>query len=348
MTVNNLNSANKKKVYIAYTGGTIGMKKSVYGYIPVAGYITDVLNSLTELQRPEMPKFDVKEYSPVIDSSNMSPADWQYIADDIKANYQNYDGFVVLHGTDTMAYTASALSFMFDNLAKPIIVTGSQIPLSEIRSDGQHNLLNALYLVAHHPIAEVGLFFNNYLYRGNRCTKSDSAGFNAFSSPNYSELAISGIDIQVEPHRIQTESAIQSAAELMVNQITEQPIGVVSLYPGISSKVIANILAQPVNALIIQSYGVGNAPDNPDILYELKQATERGVIVVNRSQCYRGAVDMDGYATGNALKQIGVLSARDMTLESCLAKLHFILSLSLPYEQSVSLFNTNLKGEMSC
>ena len=334
-----------KKVYIAYTGGTIGMKKSPQGYIPVEGYITDVLNSMEELNRPEMPEFTIKEYCPLLDSSNMTPSDWQLIADDIKHHYQDFDAFVVLHGTDTMAYTASALSFMLENLGKPVIVTGSQIPLSQIRSDGLHNLLNALYLAAHYPIAEVGLFFNNRLYRGNRATKADADGFNAFESPNYPALVEAGIHIEVNQRALLPQE--QQSGELQVVNIKDQPIGVVSLYPGISHLVIANILAQPVNALIIQSYGVGNAPENPELLKEIAAANDREILVVNRTQCHSGSVDMEGYATGNALKQAGVLSAYDMTLEACLTKIHHLLSQNLPFAEVRKRFSENLKGEMT-
>ncbi len=339
-----------KKIYIAYTGGTIGMKKSSQGYIPVEGYITDVVNSLPELFRAEMPEFVIKEYCPVIDSSNMSPNDWQFIADDIKAQYNNFDGFVVLHGTDTMAYTASALSFMFSNLEKPVIVTGSQIPLSEIRSDGQANLLNSLYLAAHYPIPEVSLFFNNHLYRGNRTTKADSTGFNAFESPNFAPLAKAGIHITLDEGKVQepvVRTTKNSDCTLVVNSITEQPVGVITLYPGISHLVIKNLLAQPVNALIIQSYGVGNAPQNKALIAEIANAHQREILVVNRTQCFRGHVNMDGYATGHVLKDAGALSAADMTLEACLTKLHFILSQDISYQERRDLFNTNLKGERS-
>lgn len=334
-----------KKVYIAYTGGTIGMKKSPQGYIPVEGYITNVLNSMEELNRPEMPEFTIKEYCPLLDSSNMTPSDWQLIADDVKHHYADYDAFVVLHGTDTMAYTASALSFMLENLGKPVIVTGSQIPLSQIRSDGLHNLLNALYLAVHYPIAEVGLFFNNRLYRGNRATKADADGFNAFESPNYPALVEAGIHIEVNQRALLPQQS--QPDELQVINIKDQPIGVVSLYPGISHLVIANILAQPVNALIIQSYGVGNAPENPELLKEIAAANEREILVVNRTQCHSGSVDMEGYATGNALKQAGVLSAYDMTLEACLTKIHHLLSQNLPFAEVRKRFSENLKGEMT-
>lgn len=338
-----------KKIYIAYTGGTIGMKKSPQGYIPVEGYITDVLNSMEELNRPEMPEFTIKEYCPLLDSSNMTPSDWQLIADDIQQHYSEYDAFVVLHGTDTMAYTASALSFMLEDLDKPVIVTGSQIPLSQIRSDGSHNLLNALYLAAHYPIPEVGLFFNNRLYRGNRATKADADGFNAFDSPNYPALVEAGIHIEVNEKALLSPANTSTGKSDIVKvvNIKDQPIGVVSLYPGISHLVIANILAQPVNALIIQSYGVGNAPENPELLKEISQATKREILVVNRTQCHSGSVNMEGYATGNALKQAGVLSAYDMTLEACLTKIHHLLSQNLPFEEVRSRFSQNLKGEMT-
>jgi L-asparaginase len=341
-------TSDKKRIYIAYTGGTIGMKKSPNGYIPVEGYITDVLNSMTELNRPEMPEFTISEFSPVLDSSNMAPNDWQNIANDIHKNYHDYDGFVVLHGTDTMAYTASALSFMLDNLDKPVIVTGSQIPLSEIRSDGLHNLLNALYIAANYPISEVSLFFNNRLYRGNRATKADADGFNAFDSPNFPPLINAGIQIDLNSTALNANKAFKHITNSFnVINIKDQPIGVVSLYPGISHLVIKNILAQPVNALIIQSYGVGNAPENKALLNEIKNANERGILVVNRTQCHRGSVDMAGYATGKALQEAGVLSAYDMTLEACLTKIHHLLSQDLPFNTVRELFSQSLKGEMT-
>ena len=170
----------KKSIYVAYTGGTIGMQRSDHGYIPVSGHLQRQLALMPEFHRPEMPDFTIHEYAPLMDSSDMTPEDWQHIADDIRDHYDQYDGFVILHGTDTMAFTASALSFMLENLGKPVIVTGSQIPLAELRSDGQINLLNALYVAANYPINEVSLFFNNRLYRGNRTTKAHADGFDAF------------------------------------------------------------------------------------------------------------------------------------------------------------------------
>lgn len=335
----------KKHIYVAYTGGTIGMKKSPNGYIPVEGYISDVVNSMTELKRDEMPSFTIKEYTPLLDSSNMTPNEWQLIADDIQQNYDNYDGFVVLHGTDTMAYTASALSFMFNNLTKPVIITGSQIPLSQIRSDGLHNLLNSLYLAAHYPINEVTLFFNNQLFRGNRATKADADGFNAFASPNYPPLATTGI--QIEMNVVANTPNTINQSPFSVTPIQHQPVGVISLYPGISAKVIANILSQPLKALVIQSYGVGNAPEDSELLKEISNANDREIIIVNRTQCHRGSVDMEGYATGHALQSAGVVSAFDMTLEASLTKLHHLLSRNLTFEQLKQYFVTSLKGELS-
>lgn len=339
-----MNTENRKSIYIAYTGGTIGMVKSNLGYIPKAGFMTDYLNGLSELQRPEMPKFSVHEYDPLIDSSDMSPSDWQRIADDIKDNYDDYDGFIILHGTDTMAYTASALSFMFENLSKPVIVTGSQIPISELRSDGQSNLLNALHIAASYPINEVTLFFNNTLLRGNRCTKSHADGFEAFSSPNFPPLLKAGININLSGVAQLDKKASQP---FMVHSITQQPVGIVMLYPGISAEVIRNILKQPVNALILLTFGVGNAPQDPEMLQELTQATERGVVIINLTQCLAGKVNMGGYATGNALARAGVLSGYDMTVEAALAKLHFLLSQDLATDAIRSLMQQDIHGELT-
>jgi len=186
----------KKFIYIAYTGGTIGMQKSKHGYVPMSGCLQKHLIKMPEFHSSEMPNFFIKEYNPLIDSSNMTPTEWQKIANDIKKNYHKYDGFIILHGTDTMAYTASALSFILENLGKPVILTGSQIPLSEIRSDGRQNLLNSLFITANYPICEVTLFFNYKLYRGNRTTKSHADGLNAFSSPNLKPLLKVGMTIQ--------------------------------------------------------------------------------------------------------------------------------------------------------
>ncbi|MCW8108630.1 asparaginase [Alteromonas ponticola] len=333
----------RKHIYVAYTGGTIGMRPSKQGYVPAAGYLSETLAKMPEFHRAEMPKFTVHEYEHLIDSSDMSPSDWQRIADDIAEHYVQYDGFIILHGTDTMAYTASALSFMLENLDKPVIVTGSQIPLAELRSDGQVNLLNALYIAANYPIPEVSLFFNNRLLRGNRSRKVDADGFNAFDSPNFPPLLEAGIHIRVKAGRV----AHSTNEKLVVSPVSSQPIGMVSLYPGISAEVIKNTLQQPVNALILLSYGVGNAPQQPALLKQLRYAQERKIVVLNCTQCLRGKVNMSGYATGNALQEVGVLSGSDMTPEAALAKLHYLLSKSLNFATLKAQLVANLRGELS-
>lgn len=333
----------KKRIYVAYTGGTIGMQPSDHGYIPVAGFLANTVRNMPEFHRPEMPEFVIHEYDTLIDSSDMTPAHWMQIATDIQSHYQEYDGFIILHGTDTMAFTASALSFIFKDLKKPVIVTGSQIPLAQLRSDGQTNLLNALYIAANYPIAEVTLFFNNKLLRGNRSRKTDADGFDAFTSPNFPVLLEAGINIElkngiiVEPQH----------HDLEIQEITPQPVGVITLYPGISELVLRNTLQQPVKALILLSYGVGNAPQNTAVLNELKAASDNEILVVNCTQCVHGKVNMQGYATGHALQDVGVVSGMDMTPEAALAKLHYLLSCGAGFADARMMVNRDLKGELS-
>lgn len=336
-------SKSVRSIYVAYTGGTIGMQKTDNGFVPVAGFLTDCVKGMPEFYHTEMPSFVIHEYCPLIDSSNMTPQDWQMIANDIKANYQDYDGFVILHGTDTMAYTASALSFMLKGLTKPVIVTGSQIPLAQLRSDGQTNLLNSLYIAANYPIAEVCLFFNNKLFRGNRSTKAHADGFDAFASPNFPLLLEAGIKINLKAGKI----AVADDKPLEVVTISPQPIGVVTLYPGIATDIFNNMLQQPVKALILLSFGVGNAPQDPQLLATLKQADERGIVLVNLTQCFQGKVNMGGYATGNALANAGVISGSDMTVEAALAKLHYLLSINLTPAEIKAAMLQDLVGELT-
>lgn len=334
----------KKNIYIAYTGGTIGMKKSKHGYIPMSGYLQKQLLKMPEFYSEEMPNFIIKEYQPLIDSSNMTPIEWQIIAYDIEKNYQKYDGFIILHGTDTMAYTASALSFILENLEKPVIITGSQIPLSEIRSDGRQNLLNSLLMAANYPINEVTLFFHYRLYRGNRTTKSHSDSLDAFSSPNLKPL----LEIGVKIPYIYKEKTKKNQKKLKVYQIKPQPISIITIYPGISRKVIQNFLLYPVKALILCTYGIGNAPQNRDFLNELHTAYEKKhIIIVNLTQCASGRVDMNGYSTGSSLIKVGVISGYDLTIESALTKLHFLLSQNISKEKIRFQMQNNLRGELT-
>jgi L-asparaginase len=342
---NDVNASQQKHIYIAYTGGTIGMQSSEKGFVPVAGFLSDTLAKLPEFHRVEMPKFTVHEYDTLIDSSDMVPADWCIIAKDIQDNYEKYDGFIILHGTDTMAYTASALSFMFENLAKPVIITGSQIPLAQLRSDGQANLLNALYIAANYPIQEVTLFFNNSLFRGNRARKVNADGFHAFDSPNCHSLLDAGIHIK--PH-VDIAPLPLTTEPLRVANIQSQAVGMLTLYPGMSTELLVNVLQQPVKALILLTYGVGNAPSDKALLAQLKHAAEQEILVVNCTQCLRGKVDMSGYANGKLVEQTQTLSGKDMTPEAALAKLHYVLSQAdLNFSQQQALMRSNLRGEMS-
>ena len=333
----------KKRIYIAYTGGTIGMKPSTSGFVPVDGYLTETIANMPDFFHEDMPEFEIKEYSPLIDSANVSPEVWQFIAQDIQARYDEFDGFIVLHGTDTMSYTASALSFMFENLSKPIIITGSQIPLSQLRTDGRINLLNSLYIAAHYPINEVCLFFNNQLFRGNRTTKQYADGFDAFVSPNLAPLVEAGIEIK----KLSKLPTVAPVEQLEVRSIEVQSIAILHLFPGLNWEVLDNLLKSPLQALVLLTYGVGNAQQDAQLLETLKRASERGIIIVNCSQCLKGAVNMQGYATGHALSEAGVISGGDMTTETVIAKLYYLLSQSLPHAQLIELFQTDLRGELS-
>jgi L-asparaginase len=337
----------KKRVYIAYTGGTIGMKQVGGNYLPISNYLQEEMAAIPAFSHPSLPAYTIQEYTPLLDSPNMTPADWSRIARDVCSRYDEYDGFIVLHGTDTMAYTASALAFMVDGLSKPIIVTGSQIPLCEIRNDAQDNLITALMLAASDfAIPEVTLYFNSRLLRGCRAVKIDADGFDAFASPNFPPLAIVGVEIEVNSHLVR--QAQQDAGGLHLQEITEPGVGALRLFPGISADVLENMLRPPLRGLVLETYGAGNAPTNDGrFLDVLAAAAGRGVVIVNCTQCLRGTVDLTKYATGTALAKAGVIGGFDMTAEAALTKLAFLLSIKEDPEQVKKQMQQNLRGELT-
>ena len=338
--------AKRKKIYIAYTGGTIGMKKTKDGYRPLAGFLSRLMDAMPELRDPRIPSFEIHEYTPLIDSSNMSPRLWLHIARDIATHCEAFDGFVVLHGTDTMAYTASALPFMLQGLAKPVILTGAQIPLCEIRNDARENLVTAMMIAADYAIPEVCLFFGHQLLRGNRSVKINANGFDAFSSPNFPALGTAGVGIDIRWDLVLPPP--DKPAPVAVKAFTESRVAALRLFPGISAHVVRNILAPPIKGLVLETYGVGNAPDNdPDLLDVFKKACERGVVVVNCTQCLKGTVRPNAYATGSALERTGVISGYDMTAETALTKMFHLFSLNLTVDQVKAQMQVNLRGELT-
>jgi len=336
----------KKRVYIAYTGGTIGMRRMKHGYAPARGYLQEQMSAMPELRRSEMPEFVVEEFEPLLDSSNMTPRNWIEVAEAIHQNYTQYDGFVVLHGTDTMAYTASALPFFLSGLRKPVIITGSQIAMCEVRNDARQNLIAALLLAANSQIPDECLCFGAQLLRGCRSMKVHSDGLDAFASPNYPPLGEIGIDIVLYPERFRSPPPEGTA--LRVAPLNQKAVGVMRLFPGISAQVARNLLQPPLEGLVLETYGAGNAPDNdPEFLEAIVEACERGVVIVNCTQCMRGAVHPDAYETGSALARAGVVPGYDITVEAALAKLFFLLGSQQSVEAVRSHMGEDLCGEMT-
>jgi L-asparaginase len=335
-----------KRIYVAYTGGTIGMAPRADGYAPRAGFLGQQLAAMPELYHPSLPAFELDEYDPLLDSANMVPGDWVRIAQDIARRYNDYDGFVVLHGTDTMAYSASALSFLLPGLAKPVILTGAQIPLCELRTDARENLIAALLLAAGEPIPEVCLFFGGRLLRGCRSVKVNASGFDAFDSPNYPPLGVAGIDLAINwplVRRLEPAAIFKPLQPRL-----DTTVGALRLFPGISAQVVRNMLQPPLQGLVLEAYGTGNAPDrNRDLLTAIAEATERGVVIVDCTQCLRGTVDLEAYATGAALARAGVISGYDLTAEAALAKLFCLLGAGHSPEETRALMQQDLAGELT-
>ena len=336
-------------VLLIYTGGTIGMKED-----PVDQTLRPFDFGSLMQEVPELRKFalqiDSCTFDPLIDSSDIEPGMWKKLADMIQKHYDAYDGFVVLHGTDTMAYSASALSFMLENLSKPVIFTGSQLPIGRPRTDGKENLISSVEIAAAREedgsatVPEVCIFFNDLLLRGNRCTKVDAGGFDAFRSPNLPPLGEAGIDIRYNRDIIRRPDG----GPFSVNTEMDTAVSILKVHPGITERVVEDILlGRRTRAVIIETYGCGNAPSRDWFLDIVRESSSRGKVLLNVTQCMRGGVNMDLYATGRALKEAGVLSGGDITTESALGKLFFLMGKSDDNEYVKAHLEKDLRGEIS-
>ena len=339
---------NKSSILMIYTGGTIGMKTD-----PLVGALRpfDFAQILDEV--PELGKFagtlDSYSFDPLIDSSDIDPAMWQKMASLIAEKYDDYDGFVVLHGTDTMSYSASALSFMLDGRSKPVIFTGSQLPVGAPRTDGKENLVSAVEIASARcadgsaRVPEVAIYFGSYLMRGNRTMKVNAESFEAFRSPNLEPLAESGINIRYNDRIIRK----CSGEPLKVSLGLDTRVSILKIHPGITPQVVRNILLGPeTRAVIIETYGAGNAPSASWFMDMVREAAA-SKILVNVTQCASGTVDMDLYATGKQMKEAGVISGRDSTTEAMLAKLFHLLGSGLSDDEVKAALAVSLRGEIS-
>jgi len=331
------------RILIVNTGGTIGMVRTENGYAPRAGYLGTLLSGIAELRAPEMPAWDLLEMSPLLDSSNMTVREWNEIAERIADRYDRYDGFVILHGTDTMAYTASALSFMLEGLAKPVVLTGSQIPLCELRSDGRDNIITSLLIAAGARVHEVCLYFGGRLLRGNRAMKYSADGLLAFVSPNYPALAEAGIAIQYRGGALAPQ-----AGPLHLQRLENVPIGVLKVFPGIQFELFDSIMTERLRGIVIETFGAGNIPGDANALLPIiRRAGANGTVLVVCSQCPQGTVSLGAYETSSALKRAGAVSGRDMTTEAAVAKLYYLFSCGYDRDRIKAEMERDLRGELT-
>ncbi|WP_260625653.1 asparaginase [Hymenobacter sediminicola] len=336
-------------VLVIYTGGTVGMAYNKRGELVPMNF-EQIRKKMPELRQLNM-QVEVQSLSQPIDSSNVTIADWLRIAALIQGNYARYDGFVVLHGTDTMAYSAAALSFLLENLGKAVVFTGAQVPVGRIRTDARRNLITALEIAAaRHPMArtvrvpEVCIFFNDVLIRGNRAKKVESQQYNAFRSENYPPLARAGIELDFDDKQIR----LLPAAHLHAHQRLDDRVTILPLFPGITERMVrAQLEAADLRGAIIETYGSGNAPTAPWFLQCLREATDRGVQLLNVSQCEEGRVMQGRYETSAYLTDLGVLGGDDITREAAITKLMFVLGLERSAAETRRLLTHDLRGEIT-
>jgi L-asparaginase len=336
------------QILIIYTGGTIGMVSDPKTKTLVPINFEQIMENVPELERLNC-RIKVHSFEDIIDSSNMSPAIWSRLAGLIQKNYDEVDGFVILHGSDTMSYSASALSFMLENLAKPVIFTGSQLPISAIRTDAKENLMTAIELAKAKKndkvrVPEVCIYFDYKLFRGNRSFKYNSSKFEAFRSPNYPVLAESGVHLRFSINDIRHPS---ENTELIVHKELVNDVAVLKLYPGISPKVVETIVNSDVRGIVMETFGAGNTTTDAWFIDLLKGAIDSGKVIVDISQCKVGTVELGRYETSKQLKDIGVANGYDMTFEAAITKTMFLLSQFDDPKEIVKWMETDIRGELT-